>query len=594
MAVPLSPAAMVATSMHAQPGVYALLLGSGVSTGAGMPTGWGIVSDLVCKVAAQEAGATVESAREDPEAWWLEHHEESLGYSTLLESLAPTAAARQGILEGYFEPSEGEREAGEKSPSAAHKAIARLVKKGYIKVIVTTNFDRLIERALEAEGVAPQVISRPEAIQGMQPLPHASATVIKLHGDYKDLNSLNTPSELGDYPLQWKSLIERILDEYGLIISGWSADWDTALVAQIESNQNRRYPLYWDSRSSKGDNARRLMNLRAGFTVPASGADELFTELLDNVEALEDLSENPLTLAMATARLKRYLPDPVRRIDLHDLVMSYTDPVVDLVLQQPVVEPPGGDPAWYDNLFAAHRDATYPLLELLVNGVWHDNLFEHSRLWVNVVQRLIDAGTKRITTCTPGLENARLYPALLAAATIGLTSVQRGDDRLILEIDLRAQGRPGMGHETPVSSTTLLHPQYVVSEDVAKLFPRWGGDQWINPASHLLRFDLRSVFKTLVSHDEDWKTLFDVYEYRLALLQARNDPRSVMWGEWMGHRVTRGAIGPLKYLETSFLEQPADSLQLWMDYFNGHDQLSQTVRKVEEVYDRAQQSGRYW
>ena len=67
-----------------------------------------------------------------------------------------------------------------------------------------------------------------------------------------------------------------------------------------------------------------------------------------------------------------------------------------------------------------------------------------------------------------------------------------------------------------------------------------------------------------------------------------------MWGEWMGHRVTRGAIGPLKYLETSFLEQPADSLQLWMDYFNGHDQLSQTVRKVEEVYDRAQQSGRYW
>lgn len=35
----LDPLVMLATGMHAQPGVYALLLGSGVSTGAGIPTG---------------------------------------------------------------------------------------------------------------------------------------------------------------------------------------------------------------------------------------------------------------------------------------------------------------------------------------------------------------------------------------------------------------------------------------------------------------------------------------------------------------------------------------------------------------------------
>lgn len=34
-------------------------------------------------------------------------------------------------------------------PTVAHKAIANLVKHGFIKVIVTTNFDRLLERALE-------------------------------------------------------------------------------------------------------------------------------------------------------------------------------------------------------------------------------------------------------------------------------------------------------------------------------------------------------------------------------------------------------------------------------------------------------------
>lgn len=43
---------MLATSMHAQPGVYALLLGSGVSSGAGIATGWGVVTTLVREVAA--------------------------------------------------------------------------------------------------------------------------------------------------------------------------------------------------------------------------------------------------------------------------------------------------------------------------------------------------------------------------------------------------------------------------------------------------------------------------------------------------------------------------------------------------------------
>jgi hypothetical protein len=36
--------------------------------------------------------------------------------------------------------------------TAAHNAIAALVKVGWIKVVITTNFDRLIEQALDAPG----------------------------------------------------------------------------------------------------------------------------------------------------------------------------------------------------------------------------------------------------------------------------------------------------------------------------------------------------------------------------------------------------------------------------------------------------------
>ena len=264
--------------MHSQPGVYALLLGSGVSTGAGLPTGWGVVTELVARVAAASAPSdegAVAAARDDPEAWWSENGAGKLGYSTLLEQLAPSAAARQGLLAKFFEPhSEEDELVGE--PTRAHRAIAELVRRGSVRVIVTTNFDRLLERALESVGVAPQVIARPEAVNGMAPLAHAPATIIKLHGDYKDLGSRNTPSELSAYPDEWSRLLAQTFDEYGLVISGWSAGWDTALVAALEAAPSRRYPLYWDERSSRGTDAQRLLAVRAGQVVPASSADELF------------------------------------------------------------------------------------------------------------------------------------------------------------------------------------------------------------------------------------------------------------------------------------------------------------------------------
>ena len=214
----------LATSVHASPGVYALLLGSGVSTGAGVMTGWQVVTDLVRKMAAAQAPDDFDAADEvgdEPEAWWAEHGDgQPLGYSTLLGELASTPAARQALLAGYFEPSEADRAQGLKMPSAAHRAIAQLVSRGAVRVILTTNFDRLTERALEDAGVPPQVLHRPDQLASATALAHAKVTVIKLHGDYADLEQRNTADELAEYPEALAAYLGRLLDEYGLIVSG--------------------------------------------------------------------------------------------------------------------------------------------------------------------------------------------------------------------------------------------------------------------------------------------------------------------------------------------------------------------------------------
>lgn len=77
-----------------------------------------------------------------------------------------------------------------------------------------------------------------------------------------------------------------------------------------------------------------MRELRAGQVIEAASADELFSGLLASVEALDRLAEPPLTTAMAVARLRRYLPDPVRRIDLHDLIMDKIAPVSAAVERQ--------------------------------------------------------------------------------------------------------------------------------------------------------------------------------------------------------------------------------------------------------------------
>lgn len=72
--------------------------------------------------------------------------------SELLDALAKTPADRTNLLSGYFEPSAEDLEKGLKAPALAHKSIARMVANGYIRVILTTNFDRLLDSPRDPPG----------------------------------------------------------------------------------------------------------------------------------------------------------------------------------------------------------------------------------------------------------------------------------------------------------------------------------------------------------------------------------------------------------------------------------------------------------
>ena len=193
---------------------------------------------------------------------------------TILNCLTNSQERRpsgSNFFEPYIEANEQEREEGKKQSTAAHRAIAQMAAQGFVKVIVTTNFDRLIESALVEAGVVPTVISSEDQARGALPLIHTQCCVFKVHRDYLDTRIRNAPGELEKYSEEFDRLLDRIFDEFGLIVCGWSAEWDKALRTAIERAPSRRFTTFWALHGEASAQAKDLIDRRNALVIPIDG-----------------------------------------------------------------------------------------------------------------------------------------------------------------------------------------------------------------------------------------------------------------------------------------------------------------------------------
>lgn len=312
--IEIEPFKALTLSLYHNPGVYALLVGSGLSRSAGIPTGWEITLDLIRRLAVLEGA----SEQPDLENWYRDKFKKKPSYSEMLDVLAATPSERRAILHSYIEPKPDDPA---RRPTKAHHAIAKLVAEGSVRVIVTTNFDRLIENALREAGVEPTVIASDDALAGATPLNHARCTVVKVHGDYLDSRIKNTDSELEGYSAPMNLLLDEIFDRFGLLVVGWSGEWDPALRAALLRAPTRRYSMYWAARGSIGALGQDILSLRRGTSVAIPDADRFFANLSDAVDALRIAERpHPESAAVAIALAKRYCRDDRFALEWHELL----------------------------------------------------------------------------------------------------------------------------------------------------------------------------------------------------------------------------------------------------------------------------------
>ena len=328
----INPIQSLTGALSRTPRSYAILVGSGLSTAAGIPTGWGVVLDLIRRL----ANLYKEGCEPYPDRWYRDKFGHDPEYSDLLEQLTDKPAERQQLLKSYFEPSDDDIGTPTKRPTIAHHAISRLVKQGFIKVIITTNFDRLLEDALNSQQIPPTVLRSREDVRYALPTMHQQCTLLKVNGDYLDTRIRNIAAELSTYPHEYTTFIGQICQDHGLIICGWSGDWDTALRNVIFRNISRHFTNYWTvlDRSNDDQGARVPHNIAQ--LVRIKSADEFFSQLQEDVEWLDNLTRIKRNEVKARSSSSQLVAEPRS--------MSFKHGVTKFIL------PGGGPPLTPENL----------------------------------------------------------------------------------------------------------------------------------------------------------------------------------------------------------------------------------------------------
>ncbi|MFB7049667.1 SIR2 family protein [Streptomyces microflavus] len=412
----MEPHVNLAFSMRSTSGGYAILLGAGASVAAGMPSAFDVQQDLIVRMAAAEG----ESGIGDPHAWYKGRFGHEATYDALLAALTTSPFERQALLRSFFEPDQSERERGVKQPTQGHQAIARLVDGGHVRIILTTNFDGLIETALRQAGIEPTVVAHRDDVAGLAPLHTLKCLVVHVHGYYLNATSmLNTPEELDAYDTATDALLDRIFDDYGLVIAGWSATWDPALRNALSRCSRHVFASYWTDPYPLPDVARDVLARRRA-TYVQTDSDTFFGEVADAVDALADTERrHPTSIAVEVASAKRSLSGTRQAISLHDTLRRESSRIASLPLRI-------GGPWDHEDVAAEHGrrlgllESETELLLALIATTSYWGTAETDRWWMRDLDQL---GTAVPVSGATALLNLARSPATMAIYAAGVAAL---------------------------------------------------------------------------------------------------------------------------------------------------------------------------
>ena len=299
-------------------------------------------------------------------------------------------------------------------------------------------------------------------------------------------------------------------------------------------------------------------------------------DLIEKVQALAAATDQrPVDTAVAVAQLKRYLPDPVHRIRLHDLVMGEVEAVIEQVQGLPT----SGcfTPEGYVERMELYERAMSTLVALLANGAFFSDRVEHDRLWVRCTEPLATRAQEQAGLNV--LVDMQQYPTLLAlyALTFGALAADRVDSIARVLTDITVQEGP-----KPMPVAVAAASLYVLKHDTMKRSLD-GFERRKTPVSDHLWDLMCSAMSSIVADQQRVEDLFDEVEYLLGIA-------------YTVHGLGPGPVGRAAWRTANSNRRPGSLTRrhaqalLAAGLFDSEEHLTQVLA----TYDEDLRSSRHW
>ena len=161
-------------------------------------------------------------------------------------------------------------------PSFGYHALARLLSdadKG-CNLVITTNFDSLVEKALAIYTDTLPLVINHEALSNYIKANTRRPIVAKVHrGLFFD--PLNSPEETTQLKGDWKKILNQVFWSYTPVVIGYGGG-DHSLMDYLETDVELPHGIYWAYRGEQpGERIQTLVNNKNGYLVKTAGFDSL-------------------------------------------------------------------------------------------------------------------------------------------------------------------------------------------------------------------------------------------------------------------------------------------------------------------------------
>ncbi|GHT55001.1 hypothetical protein FACS189446_5730 [Bacteroidia bacterium] len=297
----------------------------------------------------------------------------------------------------------------------------------------------------------------------------------------------------------------------------WAKTWDKGLVDIINGSSSSRYNSFFTNVGEASDVMKALVASRRGEIMLIKGADDLFTELNEQVVALEQSNTSRrLNYDVMMSRVKKHLSSEQYNIDYSDLIEKFGTEAYDKIMAKAnynftITQ------EQFSAYFELHHNAVKPLIDIAILAARWGKAY-HIEVFGDILVKLCTKPIKSGDSYIDGTQYLHALGATLLLNAIGLACVKYErytELTKILKLSVPAGNFMGFHRGSLLYLLGSIHWDY-------NTLNRLTGTNYYYPWSFILIEKLRSHFRGYFTVDSEYENTFYIWEHLESLVFGYN------------------------------------------------------------------------